>query len=163
MPAHSRGGFHVSLNTARLRPEEKSTEREIPSVSSSILQVWTWANNMLSPPWQPFFTLHWQTANTHTNQSLWQQTPAPSWTDRDFLTLCDAKKPGDVNRRREAFLSCKDHRSSNTILFKWKGLQRQHKRIHWIFAYGNHWPDKVLEILSCEELRQKHLRSKYKY
>lgn len=74
------------------------------------------------------------------------------WSDRDFLALCESKKPGDVNRRRAGFWRCKDHRSLNTILFKWKDL-RQYRRILLLFAHGNHWPDKALEILLYKELR----------
>lgn len=69
----------MSLQTQRGWVRRKVHQREIPSVSSSILLVWTWANSLLSPPWQPFSL---QTGrpfeSTHTlNQGPWRQTQHP--------------------------------------------------------------------------------------
>lgn len=155
----------MSLQTHRGQLRRKVHQREIPSVSSSILPVWTWANSSFTTPATPFhfkladhFSLAHAHKHTHTHA---HRFPASSpWIERDkrfssgalrgtswlFVALAEEpeERPGNTDRG-------KDHLPKNS---RPRYFAKQHvwmgqtlgdgtMVVYLMFAYGNHFPKEI--------------------
>lgn len=159
----------MSLQTHRGQVRRKVHQREIPSVSSSILRVWTWANSLLSPPGQPF-SLHtgqpFDSMHTRTETRSLTIDPTDHHELREIKVLVVAhrtswfivelvaklsKRPEEADRGKPLYLNSREiywpqaFGGKKNILLKWQTFEYSSMRIYLMFAWGNRCPSFVIK------------------